>query len=172
MLVVIVLQPLRVAVVLTFAVGIGCAPASHPPSTLDGGPLDGGASLLDAGDGAAGDATECTASPMADGCPCAAEYEGVTHCIGYTVQCCGGRWRYYHDGPCRRLDGGAITPTCEHPEPGCPCSTDGESMCRNFQWDIVCVDGTWAESVGHACCIPGFRATAERGGWPDRSRRS
>jgi hypothetical protein len=165
-----VVRPLlRVVVVLALSSWVGCGAGSHPPP--DGGPVssDGGASLdaadgdaspRDAGD--AGDAaTEeggalCTASPMSTGCPCSTESEGVTICNGGNgTQCCGGRWQEFLDGPCWALDAGAGTPTCERDEPGCPCSTDGESMCRSYRWDLLCVDGTWAERVGHACCSGG-----------------
>lgn len=136
---------------------VACGSESHGPDAstdeTDGAidPIDAATdATIDAAIDAAIDAPDCTTGRTA-GCGCSDP--GYTECwSGMGIQCCGGTWHEFFDGPCwsAGLDAGA--PTCETPDIGCPCPTEGATQCRSFQWSLVCSDGAWRAQVGRVCC--------------------
>lgn len=141
------MQRPSIALLVLACVVVACG-GSHEPEDLD-------AALSDDGGGvdaplAPPDASSCT-TPMTDGCACGDP--GLTICTGGRgTQCCGGRWQSFWDGPCwSSPDDGGMS-SCDTPDEGCPCPTEGEIACRFTQWRLVCTSGAWRADYGRVCC--------------------
>lgn len=93
------------------------------------------------------------------GASCEGTAEGAYICSP-SMQCCGGVWRSFVDGPCFPHDAGAAgvdagPPDCtgDPVRAGCACTDGTPDQCVAFSDSLRCVGGTWTTLSGISCCV-------------------
>jgi hypothetical protein len=125
--------------------GIDAASTERDAHVVDAHVVD--AHVVDASDVGL-DASECLDRPQG-------AYECTGPNSGSGRECCGGRWRYFADGPCAPRFRDAGVPLCDvNPYfAGCPCLVEDELGCDEYR-RTRCVSGVWTEVAGIGCCSP------------------
>lgn len=80
---------------------------------------------------------------------------GIYSCSGdVNWECCSDGMRYeFADGPCHpEVDSGVPNCDAQPSSLGCPCATEGETVCRPYQATLICNDGHFQVWLNHVCC--------------------